>query len=295
MQETLVSLGYSWRASVPLTAFPDLQDIAALIGFDGDEPVVLCYPVDVGQVVDAGQQEAAKFQASAVSSEQNAQYVWISDGETDYYYDMARETPFAVLPPRASWRSEARETISTSRRARLQAEAREFKRGDYLGLQRKFDQLHEEIYKKRAGVSTTNEIIDEVGKIIFLKIHAERYPNFTLEGHRLVDVFKSDYIRANGRDAIEWLAKAFKGVAALPQYLMPDLVNGNRTSIFPPDEPFRLNNPEVLAFAVSIFEGIQLTVDRDADPQRVSEDLLGWAFNTFLRGKYDFSGGLATY
>ena len=76
---------------------------------------------------------------------------------------------------------------------------------------------------------------------------------------------------------------------------MPDLANGGSAGIFPPDEPFRLNNPDVLAFAVGIFENVQLTVERDNDPDRISEDLLGWAFNVFLRGKYDSSGGLATY
>jgi type I restriction enzyme M protein len=295
MREGLEALGYDVRSDVSLTAFPDSQDVAALIGYDNDEPVVLCFPVASDQVADPVLQEAAKFQAGAVGSDQTAHYVWISDGVANYYYTMERETAIAALPACISWRQEVREAISTSRRARLQAEAREFKRGDYIGLQRKFDQLHEEIYKKRAGVGTTNEIIDEVGKVIFLKIHGERHPDFALESHRLVDVFNSDYVRSTGREAIDWLARAFKTIATLPEYQMPDLANGNRTSVFPPDEPFRLNNAEVVAFAIAIFEGIQLTVDRDADPQRVSEDLLGWAFNTFLRGKYDSSGGLATY
>ena len=294
MRETLTELGYDdLRPNYRLAAFPDMEDTAALIAFDDDDLVVLCYPVDTGRVDDPVLQEAAKFQAGSVAPDQTAQFVWVSDGEADYFFDMGRNTAIPALPAKDDWRSEARETISTSRRARLQAEARQF--DYYADVQVKFDQLHEEIYKKRAGVSTTNEAIDEVGKIIFLKIHSERHPDYTFDGHRLVDVFNSEYVRTNGRQAVEWLAQVFKKVAALPEYQMPDLSNGERTSIFPPDEPFRLNNPEVVAFAVGIFEGIQLTVDRDADPQRVSEDLLGWAFNTFLRGKYDSSGGLATY
>jgi type I restriction enzyme M protein len=296
MCETLIELGYDdLRPNYPLTAFPDMEDVAALVAFDGDDAVVLCYPVDTGGVDDPVLQEAAKFQAGSVGPEQTAHFAWLSDGEANYVFDMGRNTAIPALPAKADWRSEARETISTSRRVRLQAEAREFKRGDYMGLQHKFNQLHEEIYKKRAGVGTTNEAIDEVGKIIFLKIHSERHPDYTLDGRRLVDVLNSEYVRTNGQGAVEWLARAFKEIAVLPEYQMPDISNGGRTSIFPPDEPFRLNNPDVVAFAVDIFEGIQLTVDRDADSERVSEDLLGWAFNTFLRGKYDSSGGLATY
>jgi type I restriction enzyme M protein len=294
MREQLVELGYDdLQTNYPLTAFADMNETAALIAFDNGDPVVLCYPVKTGQVDDPVLQEAGKFQAGSVGPEQSAQFVWVSDGEVSYIYDLGRDTAIQTLPARDNWRSEAREAISTSRRSRLQAQSRQF--DYYANLQHKFNQLHEEIYKKRAGVSTTNEAIDEIGKIIFLKIHSERDPNYTFQGKRLVDVFNSDYIRINGRKAVEWLAAAFKNVATLPQYQMLDLANSGRTTIFPPDEPFRLNNPEVVAYAVSIFEGVQLTVDRDHDLERVSEDLLGWAFNTFLRGKYDSSGGLATY
>jgi type I restriction enzyme M protein len=296
MHQHLTELGYTdLHPNYPLAAFPDMEEKAALIAFDDDDPVVLCYPVEAGGADDPVLQEAAKFQAGSVGPDQTAQFVWVSDGEVDYFFDMGRSTAIPALFAQTEWRREAREIISTSRRVRLQAEAREFKRRDYGGMKEKFDQLHEEIYKKRAGVSTTNEAIDEVGKIIFLKIHSERHPDCIFDSHRLTDVLNSQYVRANGNSAVEWLARTFKEVAALPEYQMPDLTNGGRTSIFPPDEPFRLNNPEVVAFAVSIFEDIQLTVDRDADPQRVSEDLLGWAFSTFLRGKYDSSGGLATY
>lgn len=292
MEKQLRALGYAdLRFDCPLV---DIQEIAALAAFDGDDPVVVCYPVADGRVEDPALQMAAQAQAYLIGA-QPAQFVWVSDGKVDYYFDVAAETTVASLPARETWRQEVREALSTSRRLRLQAEAREFKRGDYQGLQYKFNELHEEIYKKRAGVGTTNEAIDEVGKIIFLKIHSERHPDYMLDGKRLVDVFKAAYIRANGARAVEWLAKAFKEIARLPEYQMPDVANGGQTGIFPPDEPFRLNNAEVIAFAVEIFEDFQLTVDQETDPERVSEDLLGWAFNTFLRGKYDSSGGLATY
>lgn len=290
----LQELGYTdLRSEHPLRAFPDMDDVASLVVYDGSNPVVLCYPVDKGQIGDPVLHEAAKFQASAIEIDQSAQFVWVSDGESDLFYDLGRDTAISMLPARPDWRGQARETMSTTRRARMVEEGRRF--DYYADLQKKLNQLHEEIYKKRAGVSTTNEAIDEVGKIIFLKIHGERHPDYVFERRRLVDAFRSDYIRAHGTEAVQWFARLFKEVATLPEYLMPDLANGGRTSIFPPDEPFRLNSPEVLAYAVGIFQDIQLTVDTDHDPERVSEDLLGWAFNVFLRGKYDSSGGLATY
>jgi len=294
MSEKLVELGYQdLRLDVPLLAFSDMLEKAALVAFDEEIPVVLCYPVQPGQVNEPVLQEAAKFQASAIGFDQSAYFVWVSDGESHYFYDIGRDSAIPRLPVQSDWRSQLRETISTTRRERMQAEGRKFDR--YADLQQKFNQLHEEIYKKRAGVSTTNEVIDEVGKLLFLKIHSERHPDYVNEGWRLADAFKPDFVRSNNTGIIAWFAKVFKEVARLPEYQMPDLTNGGEASIFPLDEPFRLNNPEVLASAVGIFENFQLTVDRDHDPDRVSEDLLGWAFNVFLRGKYDSSGGLATY
>ncbi len=294
MTSHLQELGYTdLRPEHPLRAFPDMEDIASLVAYDDSDPVVLCYPVDRGRIGDPILQEAAKFQASAIGPDQSAQFVWVSDGESDYFYDLGRDTAISKLPTRPDWREEARETMSTTRRTRMVQEGRRF--DYYADLQQKLNQLHEEIYKKRAGVSTTNEVIDEVGKIIFLKIHSERHPDYVYDRRRLIDAFRSDYIRANGSEAVQWFARVFKEVATLPEYLMPDLVSGGRTSIFPHDEPFRLNSPDVLAYAVGIFQDTQLTVDTDYDPERVSEDLLGWAFNVFLRGKYDSSGGLATY
>jgi len=294
MMARLMELGYTeLRSNYPLPEVPDEGETAAVVAFDDGLPVVLCYPVDAGRVGDAILQEAAKFQAYSVDSQNPARFVWLGDGEADYFFDIGRDTAIPKLPARHEWRSEAREAISTTRRERMQAEGRKF--DYYADLQQKFNQLHEEIYRKRGGVSTTNEAIDEVGKIVFMKIHSERHPDYTFEGTRLTDVFRSEFIRSSGPDAVLWFARAFKAIALLSEYQMPDLANGGSNGIFPPDEPFRLNNPDVLAFAVSIFEDIQLTVDRDRDPGRVSEDLLGWAFNVFLRGKYDSSGGLATY
>jgi type I restriction enzyme M protein len=294
MADRLTESGYTdLRANCRLPVLLDEGETAALVAFDDGLPVVLCYPVDTGRVNDALLQEAAKVQAFSVDHQNPARFVWLSDGVTNYFFDIGRETAIPRLPARHAWRSEARETISTTRRERMQAEGRKF--DYYADLQQKFNQLHEEIYRKRSGVGTTNEAIDEVGKIIFLKIHSERHPAYTFEGRRLKDVFRSEFIRSSGADAVQWFAKAFKTIAVLPEYQMPDLANGGSNGIFPPDEPFRLNSPDVLAFAVSIFEDVQLTVERDNDPERVSEDLLGWAFNVFLRGKYDSSGGLATY
>jgi len=79
----------------------------------------------------------------------------------------------------------------------------------------------------------------------------------------------------------------------LPEYVATDLT-GAQNAIFPADDYLRLTSPENLAFAVEIFQDIRLIPDPN-DKRQVHEDLLGWAYDVFLRGKYDGSGGLATY
>ena len=82
------------------------------------------------------------------------------------------------------------------------------------------------------------------------------------------------------------------GVAAVIAMLAAG--TGAQNTIFPADDYLRLNSPENLAFAVEIFQDIRLIPDPN-DKRQVHEDLLGWAYDVFLRGKYDGSGGLATY
>lgn len=304
MRHTLKELGYTELRSpyrlLGLVDIEGMEESASLVAFDNGDPVILCHLVELGGVDDEVVRKEAQFKAGIVGKEQIAPYVWISDGAQDYFFDMVSESAIPGLPRQKDWRKETREGISTTRKKRIQREAAEFRRVDYLDLQHKFNQLHEEIYKRRAGVSTTNEAIDEMGKIIFLKIHSERHPSYELKegpvkGKKFTTVFRSDYVREYKRDAITEIAAAFKEIQRHSDYQVPDLNNEYTQGIFPPDEPFRINDTNVLAYAINIFEGIQLTVDKDKDPQRVAEDLLGWAFNTFLRGKYDSSGGLATY
>ena len=99
MVEQLTELGYTdLRTNYPLRAFPDMQETAALVAFDGDEPVVLCYPVEAGQVGDPRLQEAAKFQASAIGPTQSAPFFWVSDGEAHYCYDIGRAAALHTPP-----------------------------------------------------------------------------------------------------------------------------------------------------------------------------------------------------
>ena len=206
--------------------------------------------------------------------------------------------------------------ISGTRTRLVQEVSAEYYRGDFRAIQRKFDELHEAIYS-RGGVKPTNAAIDELGKLLFLKVHLEKSPTYMLtrdaaKGQRFTEIYSADYVRQHQKTAVMQLKDAFREVNNLPQYKAID-ITGEEHTIFSYDEPLRLDNPDVLAMAI---ETMTLR-DREGSPIRLSvpdkelvgsgeqarqmrahlihEDLLGWAFDVFLRGKYASDEGLATY
>ncbi|MCW3053205.1 MAG: hypothetical protein JWN14_2375, partial [Chthonomonadales bacterium] len=102
MQQALTELGYTdLRADCPLMAMPDTQEKAALVAFDGDTPLVLCYPA-ARSVNSPQEREAARFQAATISDAKSARFVWVSDGVSNYYLDTERDVAIAALPPYVS-------------------------------------------------------------------------------------------------------------------------------------------------------------------------------------------------
>jgi hypothetical protein len=101
MKDELRRLGYDdLKTDFELTTFPDLEETAALVAFDGGEPAVVCLPVDPGEVDDAAYREAARFQSAAVAPGKTARFAWVSDGVLSYVYDMKENRTIAKLPPR---------------------------------------------------------------------------------------------------------------------------------------------------------------------------------------------------
>lgn len=289
---------------------------AELAVLDDDEPVILFSSAAPGNASKASIQDDAKFKAGLGAAEGKPfRFVWVWDGENNFFFDLEKDAQISELPERKKWRTVAR-PISDSRTRLVQEVSAEYHRGDFRAIQRKFDELHEAIYS-RGGVKPTNAAIDELGKLLFLKIHIEKAPSYVLKtgvakGKRFSEIFSPDYVRKAQKKAVVELKDAFREINNLKQYRAKD-INGEEQTIFAYDEPLRLENPDVLAMAI---DALNLR-DRDGNPIRLSipdrelvgngeharmmrshlihEDLLGWAFDVFLRGKYASDEGLATY
>ena len=154
-----------------------------------------------------------------------------------------------------------------------------------VDLARELDGLHQLLYR-RGGIRPSNAAVDELTKLLLLKIAAEREPDATIANFgRLGSIL--DDIRL-GRDESVQLAKAaFRVANSLPS-LGVRLPDGEFQSVWPTDEPLRISRPDVLAEALRILGSIEFGAVGAYDP-------LGTAFDVFLRGRYEHAGGLGTY
>ena len=319
-REKLSQLGYQ-RIEADFALFDPLGDgsmaeTAGLVALDEGEPVILFASGKPGDASKPSVQDDAKFKAGLGAAERKPfRFVWVSDGENDFIFDVEKDAQVSTLPARDEWRTASR-PISETRTHLVQAVSAEYHRGDFRAIQRKFDELHEAIYS-RGGVKPTNAAIDELGKLLFLRVHIEKSPGYVLtsgaaKGKRFADVCSGKHVRTHQKDAVIQIKDAFREINNLPQYKAKD-ITGEKHTIFSYDEPLRLENPDVLALAI---EALDLR-DREGKPIRLSvpdrellgsgeraremrahlihEDLLGWAFDVFLRGKYASDEGLATY
>jgi type I restriction enzyme M protein len=154
-------------------------------------------------------------------------------------------------------------------------------------LHQELDELHELIYR-RGGISPVNAAIEELSKLLLLEIKLHDDPDYEIPRIGPLSRVLDPQGIAAGRDIIN-LKRAFRHVASLGEYAgrLPD---GGSQSIWPDDEPLRISRPDVLSEAMATLRR-QLRAANDSG----HFDLIGTAFDVFLRGRYDHAGGLGTH
>ncbi|MGH3851787.1 MAG: HsdM family class I SAM-dependent methyltransferase, partial [Pseudonocardiaceae bacterium] len=155
-----------------------------------------------------------------------------------------------------------------------------------LELSVKLHDLHQLLYM-RGGIRPVNAAVDELAKLLLMRLAGHRLPKLVIAGHKLEDLTDADAAASGG--GIEPWKEAFSAVIALDD-LRGRLPDGSTQPVWPLDEPFRLSRTDVLAEALHVLSHVQF----GATPSS-SLDPLGVAFDTFLHGKYDHAGGLGTY
>lgn len=154
-----------------------------------------------------------------------------------------------------------------------------------IALARQFDAIHQLLYTK-GGVRPTNAAIEEVAKLIYLRLWTQRAGSEAeWDGTPVSALFEG---RLQPEAMVTFAKEAFRE-ANLSRSLSASDLAGNPHPLWPADEPFRLVNAEVLQAAVHL---VEQTV---GNTERAVADPLGTAFDAFLSGRYDHSGGLGTF
>ena len=153
-------------------------------------------------------------------------------------------------------------------------------------LARRLNDLHEMLYR-RGGVRPVNAAIEEISKLLLLLMWLHDSPESEVPGFgKLNSILNPSSLHDRGDT--EPVRAAFRQVITLPDYAgrLPD---GGTQPVWPSDEPLRISRSDVIAEAIDILRPLFI---RDTSSPL---DPLGTAFDVFLRGRYDHSGGLGTY
>ncbi len=177
----------------------------------------------------------------------------------------------------------------------------------YDRLMKGFNALHERIYQTHKDrVNGKNDIIEEVAKFLFLesfRLHhtgslAFPHQNAQLE---LRDVFNSEHVRSKGAEAVAQIQSAFEHFKAHPDYVVTDDA-GEQHSIFDRNTHLRLAQPGNYEAILSLIQDLGPVTDnrgevvkRNGTLADVAADVLGRAFDVFLRANFESKGGLGIY
>ncbi|MFW3171375.1 N-6 DNA methylase [Geodermatophilus sp. CPCC 206100] len=153
-------------------------------------------------------------------------------------------------------------------------------------LAQRLDRLHQLIYT-RGGIRPVNAAVDELAKLLLLKIALVSHPELPVaEGHTLSSAL--DPAAVERSTDVSLVKRAFTTVNAHADFHAGR--GSTARSVWPLDEPLRLSEPDVVAAALRLVLELEWheAGGRALDP-------LGTAFDVFLQGRYDHSGGLGSY
>lgn len=159
-------------------------------------------------------------------------------------------------------------------------------------MQTEFDDLHEKIYAAREPIDGSNDLTAQLCKLIFLKMHLERHPDFKVgTGPLFEEVFQREYILQHKREAVDQIKKAFSVAKDLPEYTAKD-DRGECFRIFDPDDFIKFQQPASYALITGMLNEHRLT---EPEHTELEDDVLGRAFDVMLRGKFEGKGGMGVY
>ena len=235
-----------------------------------------------------------------LADEQYPKFGVVTDGEHEAIFDL--EYPahqIDRLPSIAEIGEYKRIKADPTRRWSLQM---------YDRLMNGFNAFHEQVYHTvKDKVDGKNDIILEVTKLLFLESfrlhHDPKDLVFEHEGRKLQldEVLTYAYVHAHGKQAVAEIQAAFDHFKTHQDYVVTDDA-GESHPIFDRNEHLRLEQPRNYETLLDLIQNLGPVEDnsgRQLKPRGtladIAGDVLGRAFDVFLRANFDSKGGLGIY
>lgn len=178
----------------------------------------------------------------------------------------------------------------------------------YDRLMNGFNAFHEQVYQTvKDRVNGKNDIIEEVAKLLFLESfrlhHNSKDLGFEHEGKKLQleEVFTFEYVKKHGKQAVAEIQSAFNHFKMHKDYVVTDDA-GESHPIFDRNAHLRLEqvrNYETILELIQNLGPVEDNSGKQLKPQGqlkdIAGDVLGRAFDVFLRANFDSKGGLGIY
>lgn len=237
---------------------------------------------------------------TGLAADEYAKFALVSDGKNETMFDLE-------YPAHEVDRLPSIEEIKEYKRIKADP-TRRWSLKMYDRLMNGFNAFHEQVYQTvKDKVDGKNAIILEVAKLLFLesfRLHHEgKALDFTHESKKLnlSHVFTFEYVKKHGKLAVAEIQSAFDQLKTHADYVVTD-DKGDSHPIFDRQEHLRLEQPrnyetilELIQNLGPVLENSDKVLKEKGSLKDVANDVLGRAFDVFLRANFDSKGGLAIY
>jgi type I restriction enzyme M protein len=237
---------------------------------------------------------------SDLAEDQYPKFAVVSDGEHEALFDLEYpQHQIDRLPTLVEIGDYKRIKADPTRRWSLKM---------YDRLMNGFNAFHEQVYQTvKDRVNGKNDIIAEVAKLLFLESfrlhHDPKDLRFEHDGKRLQldQVFTFENVRKHGKQAVAEIQSAFDHFKSHPDYVVTD-DRGASHAIFDEKEHLRLEQPRNYETILELIQNLGPVEDNSGRQLKaqgqlkdIAGDVLGRAFDVFLRANFDSKGGLGIY
>jgi type I restriction enzyme M protein len=275
---------------------PYSEGKAWLFQANGKTELLLC-AIDPEKSIDEHQGQLAVLAAMTTCGDNPPPYVHVTNGPNSSTFHLTSEgdRPLAEVPPAEQAKAESKVVIS--------AKTSESVLAAYENLQQQFDNIHEHIYATRENVSSSNEAIDELCKLVYMVTVLNRYqaagkiltiPNTGKDLSQILDPkrFGPGATAVEREQAVKDARLAFDHCRDLPEF--NTTVDGEEMRIFEDRAFLRLEKPDTYYMALTPL------LNQKADGTNGHHlfelgDITGRALEVVLRRRYEGRGGMGAY